>query len=220
MLIFLVKASTARTEPDFNVRSLAGSSGRLDVIARCVIAAFRTRTGVRRSVMLMVVLEGPPSPPKLLEIAGGELESVPESEVDVALAIADALRGSGPPGYRVRRESFRDAVLELLSREGLELYYLHERGKDIRTQEFGGRGVAFVLGDHLGLDKESEDFLDRLGVARISLGPRVYLTSHCITMVLDEFERRGLLGAVCGGASPHDSAQVSVFIPGYQLAGS
>ncbi|RLF79032.1 tRNA (pseudouridine(54)-N(1))-methyltransferase TrmY, partial [Thermococci archaeon] len=56
-----------------------------------------------------------------------------------------------------------------------------ENGKPIEKTNFKGN-VAFILGDHEGLTKEDEKFLD--GIAeKVSVGKRIYLTSHVIAYV-------------------------------------
>jgi len=184
--IFIVKSSTARTVGDFGLKCLAGESGRLDVICSCIIAAFKLRNGIRRNVLFYAVLEGPPRPPITFEIRGWEVHDVPTSEVEVAKVIRDLLNVDTVcdpryPGYYKYRMSFRDLVLALKSR-GVTPVYLHEGGIDI-ARAFLPKRVAFIIGDHIGLPVEDERFLDKLGVQRVSLGPRIYLSWFCVALI-------------------------------------
>lgn len=177
---FILKASEGRTAPDFSLKSLAGSPGRMDLISRCIIATFNTPGGTRRGTILEIVLEGPPNPPISITIDGDALVFLPTGEVGAAKLIHDTLYGRAQEGVSVRRRPFQESVRHYL-REGFSLFYLHEAGKDSRGVEFPPR-PAFVLGDHKGLDPASERFLERAGAVRISLGPHSYLASHCITL--------------------------------------
>ena len=191
MRIFLVKASKARTSPDFNIKSFAGSSGRLDVIARSILAALRLSDGVRENVVFLCVLEGPPNPPKLLRVVGSEVDGLPESEVDIGEIFLRLFKGEEVRGFHLEDKGFEEVVLEYVRDPGVEVYYLERYGVDIRDVDFPrGKDLVFILGDHIGLDRESEVFLEELGVRVISLGPRVYFTSHCITIVNEELDRR------------------------------
>jgi len=191
MRIFLVKASTACTSPIFNLKSLAGSSGRLDVIARALIASLRLRRGVRENVVFLSVLEGPPDPPKLLKVIGKEVREIPESEVDVVRIFIRLFKGEHVEGFYLEDKGFKEVVLELLSSKRVAVYYLEKMGRDIREVELPhDKDLAFILGDHIGLDSESEKFLEELKIPVISLGPKVYFTSHCITVVNEELDRR------------------------------
>ncbi len=193
--LFLLKASTARTSPDFSIKNLAGSSGRLDVVCRCLIAALAKPGGVRRFVEFQAVLEGPPHPPKLLVVKGEEVEDLPLSEVEVAERIFRVLQGQDVNGFQLlEKTSFRKAIDRLVDR-GVQLIYLHERGRRLK-EVLRERDVAFILGDHLGLDRDSEAYLDSKGAVRVSLGPYSYMASHCIAAVFRK------LGVVLAERSP------------------
>lgn len=192
--IFVLKAFTAVTAPIFIMRNIAGTSGRLDVVCRCILNAFLINGGIRRDVDFYAVLEGPPSPPKLLKVSGNLLQYLPKSEVEVARIIRDLLsmeKGSHPENaaFKIGRMSFEKLIYSL-KKEGCLLTYLHEDGIDIRKFNFNSScGIVFILGDHLGLDRNSERFLESLNVPRISLGPVVYLASQCIILVNEELDK-------------------------------
>ncbi|RZN57679.1 MAG: tRNA (pseudouridine(54)-N(1))-methyltransferase TrmY [Candidatus Methanomethylicota archaeon] len=185
MRCFIIKASEARTSPDFSLKSL--SMYRMDLIARCIIAAFSKPSGIRKNVVLHIVLEGPPNPPITVSINGEELEFMPISEIKAAEIVYNALANKPNKGVYVRRKSFSEVVMENLNNE---IFYLHENGTDINNIKIT-RNPIFILGDHKGIDKESEKFLDKIGVRRVSLGPISYLSSHCITIVNYELDNRG-----------------------------
>ncbi len=194
MRVFLVKASKACTSSNFNIKSFAGSSGRLDVVARSILAALRLARGVRRNVIFLGVLEGPPNPPKLLKVIGKELRKLPESEVEIARIFLRLFKGENVEGFYLENKGFRDVVLEFVQSPCTVVYYLERDGVDIREVIFPkDKDLVFILGDHIGLDRDSELFLRKLGVRVISLGPKVYFTSHCITMVNEELDRREFL---------------------------
>ncbi|MCS7386187.1 MAG: tRNA (pseudouridine(54)-N(1))-methyltransferase TrmY [archaeon GB-1867-005] len=192
--IFVLKASTAITSPNFLLRNVAGTSGRLDVVCRCILSAFRVDGLIRNYVDFYAVLEGPPSPGKVLSVHGSLLRGLPESEVEVASIIRDLLamgEGLHPnnPAFRIDKGDFRRLILNLVS-SGVKLLYLHERGIPIERLKFDFKSShAFILGDHLGLDAGSERFLDSIGAGRVSLGPLSYLASHCITILHEELDR-------------------------------
>ncbi len=91
----------------------------------------------------------------------------------------------------LRRESFERAVRAFRNPKR-QLFYLHEEGRDLESLlELSLDEVLFILGDQVGLDASSEKFLDSLGVRRVSIGPRSYLSSSCIVFVnsfLDSIE--------------------------------
>jgi tRNA (pseudouridine54-N1)-methyltransferase len=67
---------------------------------------------------------------------------------------------------------------------GAKLIYLHENGVPIDDYNFEiGFDYCFILGDQIGLDRDSEKLLDSMGVPRVSLGRISYLSSQCIWLV-------------------------------------
>ena len=57
---FYVK-SHAKTSPDINLKDLPGSAGRLDIVARCINAAFWLSYGIRKNVVFHTILHGEPN---------------------------------------------------------------------------------------------------------------------------------------------------------------
>jgi len=183
---FIVKASQARTAPDFSLRSIASTSGRLDVVLRSIISAFKTCDGIRENVDFYAILTGPPNPPVQLWISGMEKPEIPENEIELATIIKRLLAGETIKGYHISKASFEKTILSLMKQ--YYIFYLHENGEDIRKTHFKPGSYAFVLGDHVGLPLSDERFLEKLKVKKISLGPISYLTSQCITIVNNELD--------------------------------
>jgi tRNA (pseudouridine54-N1)-methyltransferase len=178
---FILKASEGRTAPDFSLKSLAGSPGRMDLVARCAIASLKTPVGLRMDTTFAVVLEGPPDPPVTLTFDGSLMNDFPSSEVNMGQMMYKVLSGGDAPGLVRERKDFRGTVMDYLGK-GFSLFYLHEQGEDSRHIRFPEKST-FILGDQKGLDPASERLMDDLGAKRVSLGPHSYLASHCITLV-------------------------------------
>lgn len=188
--IFIVKSSTATTSPNFSLRNIAGTSGRLDVICRSIINAFLVNGSIRREIEFYGVLEGPPNPPKTIFISGSELSYLPRDEVAMAKIVKHLLSGaSASPGFHLLKIGFKKLVSNFKSRD-FKLTYLHEKGSYIRDFNFDlNEEYCFILGGHLGLDLPSELFLFSLNIPCISLGSVKYLTSQCITIVNEFLDR-------------------------------
>lgn len=157
----------------------------MDLIARCIVAAFTTYAGSRKDVVFSIVLEGPPNPPVRVTIDGSEFSGRLLSEVRAAKVLYEALSGVAPQGVRVERKGFERVVQE---RTKGNLFYLHEEGLELSKVEFG-RDPVFVLGDQKGIDEKGERVLDEVGAKRVSLGPFSYLASHCIVIINNELDQ-------------------------------
>ena len=191
MRTFIIKANKARTRADFSLNDLPGTSGRIDLLCRVLNSAFLLSHGFRKNVRVWLLLYGPPNPPKAIRFEGQKLkvrlnpdERSTAKLIMRALKVGEGLRGPSRelevfPGLYVSNRTFEDVVR--LTLKNSELYYLQEEGRPIGEVSFGDN-VAFVLGDHEGLSKEDEAFLE--GIAeKISVGRKSYLTSHVIAYV-------------------------------------
>ncbi len=191
MRTFIIKANKARTSPDFKLSDLPGTSGRIDVLCRFLNSAFLLSHGFRKNVRVWLLLYGPPNPPKAIRFEGPKLrvrlnpdERSTAKLIMKALKAGEGLKEPGKevevyPGLYVSNRTFEDVIRMTLKNS--RLYYLHEEGKPIEKVSFGGN-VAFVLGDHEGLNKEDETFLE--GIAeKVSVGKKSYLASHVVAYV-------------------------------------
>ncbi len=196
---FIIKANKAHTRADFSLKDLPGTSGRIDLLCRSLNSAFLLSHGFRKNIRVWLNLNGPPNPPKTIRFEGSEIKpkTINPDEISLAKIIIKALKvGEGIkepakeypvlPGVYVSNLRFEDIIRRTIKNSAL--YYLHEEGKPIERINFKGN-VAFVLGDHEGLAREDEAFLE--GIAeKVSVGKKSYLTSHVIAYVnifLDNF---------------------------------
>ncbi|MGZ4907488.1 MAG: tRNA (pseudouridine(54)-N(1))-methyltransferase TrmY [Halobacteriota archaeon] len=188
---FIIVGHRAATSGDFSLNDMPGSAGRIDILARCVTAAFLTSFNIRRDTRVWLVLLGEPDPPKSVRFDGAQLRYLNPDERSTGALIKKALQvdardgeQSAMRGIYTRRANLQD-VLQQTSAS--ELLYLHEGGVDVREAIFDAHNATFVLGDHLGLLDEEEAALSHS--KRISVGPVKLHTDHCITIVHNELDR-------------------------------
>lgn len=195
---FILRALKGRTT-EFNVNNLP-ASGRMDLVCRCVSSALFISNDLRRDTVIHVVLDGPSDPPKTISFFGSELKGMEFDEKNIAEHINDALKkGEGLKlneerdlgnGIKISKKSFEALVKEKFN-EKKQLFYLHDKGKDIREIKFK-KDVVFVFGDYIGMPRKTEGLLNRYKAERVSLGPKMLFASHCIVVVNNELDRKGL----------------------------
>ncbi len=187
MRTFIVVGHKATTSPDFSLEDIPGTSGRLDILCRCINASFVLSHGIRKDVNVYLVLLGGEMP-KTLWLKGDELKHLNPDERTTAALLkkALALEATGEwtrstPGIFVRTGE----LSELLSDKKEKLVYLREDGQDIRTfNENPLKGdLAFVLGDHTGMTPDEESMIEHAGATVVSLGPTSLHADHCIVIV-------------------------------------
>ncbi|MDH7508064.1 MAG: tRNA (pseudouridine(54)-N(1))-methyltransferase TrmY [Methanomassiliicoccales archaeon] len=190
---FVIVGHKATTSGSFKLDDLAGSTGRLDILLRCINSAFFLSHDIRRDAEVYLILLGPPNPPKTLRFVGAELKYLNPDERSTGALVRNALMQKViteercSPGIYASNRSYSD-VLTIISKDS-QLVYLKEDGADIRESELP-HDVSFVLGDDQDLTREEEELLMNYSPMKISLGPISYHADHCITIVNNELDRR------------------------------
>jgi tRNA (pseudouridine54-N1)-methyltransferase len=186
--VFVILGHKAAVTPDFTLSDLPGSAGRLDILARCVTAAFCLSHGIRADVEVYLVLRDEIT----VRFQGSRLKRLNPDERSTGALIQHALRARqegqerSTPGVTVAARGLR-AVLEELEDQGVRVYVLDEHGIDVREAQLP-QPVAFVLSDHVNFTAEELALLQRY--EKISLGPTVLHADHCIPIVHNELDRR------------------------------
>jgi len=161
----------------------------MDLVARCVCSALWISHDLRRDSCIHVVACGSPNPPVVISFYGNRLRGVSPDERNIAAWIKKTLaRKRKNPGINIRKLSFQQLVEELAS-EGNIFYVLHEKGRDIARVKLKADPV-FILGDHIGLPRKEEKFVERFEYEQISLGTISYLASQCITVLHYELDKK------------------------------
>jgi len=187
---FIIRANKAITNGEINLKDLPGSSGRLDLICRCVNSAFFLSHDLRRDTIFYTINYGNPNPPVAIKFIGNELKRLSPDERSIALFLQKALEKDASEiwkestsGIYYSKREFKDIILEKKS-EGKKIFYLHLNGMPLENFEFkNDEDVVFVLGDHIGLPEEDEKLLEEIGAEKISLSPLELHADHCIILV-------------------------------------
>ncbi len=201
MRAFILYARKGATSSNFSLNDLAGSAGRLDIVARCVTQALWLSHRLRQNVAFYVVLGGMPDPPRTIGFFSDNIRRLSPDERSVGSWIKKALETyererkirdewkKVQEGIYVTKKDLVPLVKELKEVCNYSIFVLHEKGRNIRNVEIK-EPACFVLGDHMGLPKKVEDYIVKsLGAEKISIGPENYLASSCIAVVHNELDR-------------------------------
>ena len=190
---FVVVGHRAITSGDFNLNDLCGSTGRLDVLLRCINSAFFLSHDFRRDVELYIILLGEPDPPKTLRLVGYELKYLNPDERSTGALIRNALMKKledqeimATPGIYVSRSGFEE-ILSKLSKIS-KIVYLKEDGKDFDPSN-DAQDYTFVLSDDKDMGEEEEAIIRNYEADKISLGLKSYHSDHCIILVNNILDR-------------------------------
>ncbi len=189
MPAFVMVGRKVCTDPKFSLNDLTGSTGRLDVLLRCVNSAFMLSNDIRRNVEIYLVLLGEPDPPRAILFRGKELKYLNPDERSTAALVKNALMKdagadwvNSTPGIFTARKDLAGILEEL---GGRRIIYLKEEGDKISGINLDESDV-FVLGGKEDLSPVEEALLDgRPETRRVTLGPRSLHADHCITIALN-----------------------------------
>jgi tRNA (pseudouridine54-N1)-methyltransferase len=194
----VVIGQNASASGDFLPFDVPGTSGRLDVLLRCVRASLLWSHGIRGDVVVYLVLGGGPRAPRVVRVDGSAARFTRPDERSLATLATKILAS--------RADETAGGFVEVragiaVGRGGLETVFddlgdatlcvLDESASDIRdVPENGLDDVAFFLGDHLGFEEANRSWLASRGAMAVSVGPRSLHAEDAITVVLNEIDRR------------------------------
>jgi tRNA (pseudouridine54-N1)-methyltransferase len=180
---FVVIGHEAPTAPGFSLDDLAGAAGRLDVLCRCVNAAFFLSHAIREDVRAHLVLREEYT----VTFDGATVKRLNPDERSTAALVRNALEhreeaiGAMPaessPGVSIRRFG----LAELLSELPGTVVQLHEGGESLPDWE-PVEDPVFVLSDHRDFAEAERSTLDEYGARRVRLGPKALHADHAITV--------------------------------------
>ena len=191
---FVVSGHDAPTTAGFSLDDLAGGAGRLDVLCRCVNAAFFLSHDLREDVRVWLVL----GDEFAVRFEGSELRRLNPDERSTAALVRNALDAreaaighmehESSPGVHLSRRGF-EPILETVA-EGSTVVTLHEDGDPV-----GGvdppDDPAFVLSDHREFTDRETELLAAIGDARVRLGPERLHADHAITVAHNWLDTAG-----------------------------
>jgi len=195
---FVIVGQTANASGDFSTEDLPSSSGRLDVLLRCMRAALLVSHGLRRDVVVYLVLRGGARAPRVLRVDGKCAKFVRPDERSLAILVKKTLAvfaASAEQGAFVEVRpglSVAEGDLEcvLLDAAGAIPYLLDEHGPDLRAEALDAADQLFFIGDHLGLDEDTRARIVALGGRPVGIGPLSLHSDDVVAVVSNELDRR------------------------------
>ena len=191
---FVVVAHDAPLDPDFSLDDLASGAGRLDLLCRCLNAAFLTSHGIREDVRAYLVIRDSAA----IRFEGRELRNLHPDERSTAALVRKALEArseavghrevESTPGVHVSKRGLGD-VLAAVDADG-PLIQLHEEGSPV-VDLAPPASPAFVLSDHREFGVEEARVVDEYADESISLGPERLHADHAIVVAHNYLDTGG-----------------------------
>jgi tRNA (pseudouridine54-N1)-methyltransferase len=196
MRSFVLIGQTALASADFLLDDLPGSSGRIDVLLRCIRAALLYSHGLRSDVRVYLVLRGGPLAPRVLRVDSKSAKFIRPDERSLALLVRKTLAAAPDelgsafvelrPGVALARGDLECVLPDL---DGAALYLLEEQAPDVRSVALRHEHAAYVLGDHLGFEQADRGRLTTAGATAVSVGPVSLHSDDVIAVLSNELDR-------------------------------
>lgn len=207
MRCFVLISQTALASGAFSLEDLPASSGRLDLLLRALRAALLVSHGLRRSVLVYLVLRGGAGGSRVLRVDGRSAKFLRPDERSLAILVQKTLQSGTVlskdfqevrPGLALCEGDLEEVLAELA---GLPCYLLDEHGSDVRAEALAVEDAVFFIGDQLGFEEATRARLLALGCRTISVGPLSLHSEDVVTLLNNELDRR-FGPEACPAASP------------------
>jgi len=189
-LIFFIKSETVDIS-NYTIKNIPGSSGRLDVISRCILAALLAKEGFEKRIQIWVFLDKYNT--FIFNSEKLNYEIFPKNEIYLTDCFVNFLRmntlnrkSSDNPLYAVEVSelSMIEAIKDFL-KLNYEIFVLKEDGIEFKIQRSKiqeKNDIIFIVGS------QEDDFINSkellsLNLPTVSIGTQSYLASSVIRLL-------------------------------------
>lgn len=202
MRTFVLRARAAPTDSAALLAGV-GQSAHTEILAHTLMNAIFVAQSHRDNVAVYLVLESTRDYSRTVRFVASEMRDINGFHENAWLKkIARALdisQGMGKeeeraiePGISVQTISFEKLVQSLAG--GHQLFVMDKKGASIheafQTPDLE-KPPCFLLTDHIPMPKKSFNSLERLGVQKISLGPKMLFASQCVVLIHNALDVAG-----------------------------
>lgn len=187
-LIFFIKSSTVNLE-NYYIKDIQGTSGRLDVISRCVLSALTNDNKLEKNIQIWAFLDN-----YGMFVFDSNIfnnETFPKNEILLTDYFVDFIK-KGNKKYTVNPlDSIKCSNLDVFEaikkfiKKKYQIFVLNESGVGFSKLFMGmgsKRNLLFIVGDQSGELINSKE-LKELKLTNLSLGNRSYLASSTIRLI-------------------------------------
>jgi len=189
-LIFFINSATVNIRK-YTIKDIPGSSGRLDVISRCILSAIINENNLEENVQIWVFLDEYGT-----FVFDSDLfndGSFPKNEILLTDFFVEFIKktkkGEQYPetpldSIKYSKLDIFDAIKNFVEKK-YKIFALNEDGRDFKEvfEELNSKdNLLFILGDQSG-DLLNDKELKKLNLVDVSLGNRSYLASSTIRLI-------------------------------------
>jgi len=189
-IIFFVKSASVDISK-YTIKNLPSSSGRLDVISRCILAALLNKDRFERNVQIWIFLEKYGT--FIFDSERLEYDTLPKNELLLADFLVDLIQNTNSTtklkdnplsSVQTSKMDIFDA-LKQFKKLNYDIFVLSEGGEDFFTcinELYSKDNMIFVIGSQSGEFINSKE-LSAMDFTNVSLGAQSYLASSIIRLI-------------------------------------
>ena len=186
---FAIIGHRAPSSGKINLNDLAGSSGRMDVLARAVNTALFMSHGIRQNTDITLHLLGGPGPARRIWFQGSKLRGVYSDERAIAGQVGKALKEPVPaigqwveihPGFWHSGGGIEQTIHEW-NREDVRCFVLDASGDSFDSELHVGESTGFILSDDQPFTDGENEIMQHL--EKVSLGDQWLQGHSCISIL-------------------------------------
>lgn len=188
-LIFFIKSSTVDVD-NYYIKDIQGTSGRLDVISRCVLSALTNDNKLEKNIQIWAFLDKYGT--FVFNSNTFNNDTFPKNEILLTDYFVDYIKKSTDKKYTVNPlDSIKRSNLDIFEaikkfiKKKYQIFVLNESGvgfSKIFMDMSPKRNLLFLVGDQSGELINSKE-LKELKLTNLSLGNRSYLASSTIRLI-------------------------------------
>ena len=188
-IIFFLKSATVNISR-YNIKDIPGSSGRLDVISRCILSAILNEKEIEKDIQIWIFLDNYGT--YIFDSNCLDNETFPKNEILLVDSFVGLIKNKNEAGVHSKslesvihsERNIFDAIKEF-TKQNYKIYVLNESGNDF-IKEFrklkSDDNLLFLIGDQSG-DFLIDSELKKMNLTNLSLGHRSYLASSTIRLI-------------------------------------
>ncbi len=187
-LIFIIHSETVNLERS-TIKDLPGSSGRIDVLCRCILAALYRNYEFEENIQIWVFIDKYGT---FIFNSENLNKNFPKNELLLAKYFIDyILHGNNNEAnnnplssIKTTEISIFEAIEEFIN-NGFEVFTLNEDGEDFAkfmAKNHRNKDHVFIIGDQTGNFMDKKELMG-LNLTNLSLGEQSYLASSVIRLI-------------------------------------
>jgi len=186
--IFFIKSSTVNLG-NYNIKDIQGTSGRLDVISRCILSALTNDNKLEKNIQIWAFLDKYGT--YIFDSNTFNNNTFPKNEILLTDYFVDFIK-KGNKKYVVNPlDSIKSSNLDVFEaikkfiKKNYQIFVLNESGEGyskILMNISPKKNLLFIVGDQSGELINSKE-LKELKLTNLSLGNRSYLASSTIRLI-------------------------------------